>query len=224
MEKLKDVEKKFYKYSTELESFIETNKEHYEKDEYSRDGEFSQSLNLFETNMVRMEGVHDDEWIPLFGDTNIKYFIFENYWDSDGQQREFHVYENGEFRPANGEEDDYLRNVEDEYEILYYGDQDPLSSFTDEDWFRMKNKQIDAFKTFNEKVSNRKTIKSWKQFNENLEDGYSKEFDKKWEEVVSLSSNILQLTDQYTEEELHLMGEIELRIILGELMMKNDNE
>lgn len=60
-------------------------------------------------------------------------------------------------------------------------------------------------------------IFDFKTFLENQQDGYSVEFDQRWEYSQEKVGKILSLTDKYVREELILLSEKELDNILNEL-------
>jgi hypothetical protein len=90
------------------------------------------------------------EYKLLFLDKNIKYFLFEYYVTIYETERTFYVYDNGEFRLANSEEDDYLREMDDEYYIVEY---DGLEEINLEDYIKMKKNTENVIKTINEDIT-----------------------------------------------------------------------
>jgi vacuolar-type H+-ATPase catalytic subunit A/Vma1 len=62
-----------------------------------------------------------------------------------------------------------------------------------------------------------KKVKYYKNFLESLEDGYSEEFDKKWQKSEEKIKEILSLSNDWVREELILMKDKELDKILSDL-------
>ena len=144
------LKRKFYKYVFQFNGWGEVGID----DDYN---ENFQSAILFKMDTALIE--EDEEtYNRLFKDKGIEYFILE-YWSGYEIQREFHVYENDNFRETNTEEDIYLRDVEDTYQIFYL-DQKFLLSFNDEEWRDIKKKSEESFVKFNENV-----IKNFNDFN-----------------------------------------------------------
>jgi hypothetical protein len=198
------LKREFYKYVYNNINWEFTKEEDYEL--YYE--EIFQSCTLFEIFVIDET---EEEYNRLFKSKGIEYFIFEYFYITGDVERDFHVYENGEFREVTPEEDNYLRDIEDVYEI-YYGDQNGLLYFHDEDYVDISKRVNKSFIKMNENK-----MKTFKQFNENLEDGYSEEFDRNFSEIESLTDSILELTDEYVEEELKLMDVNQLLDILGNL-------
>lgn len=147
-EELDFVKMKFLIYVNTLPEFVETNKERY-KDEVSGDSNYEEddehSYTLFSTYG---EPVYDDvskENITI--DDSIKYFIMSWYYDDNTNSTEFHVYENGEFRESEGDEDHFLRTLDD---TIYLGNQDNLLSINYEDWKKGMEKSEEAIIKINE--------------------------------------------------------------------------
>ena len=60
-------------------------------------------------------------------------------------------------------------------------------------------------------------IKKYEKFLESIEDGYSEEFDKRFNESEKKIEQILNLSDEWVREELILMSDSELNAILNTL-------
>jgi len=151
------LKKDFYKYVFNL-NWKFTDDKDYDSEE---DDDLFQSCTLFEIFVIDET---EEEYNRLFKSKDIEYFILEYFSSPDEVLRDFHVYENGEFREVNDEEDEYLRNIEDEHEI-YYGDQEGLLNFVDSEYVNIKDRSNQSFIKMNENKM-KKFVEFIKEFKE----------------------------------------------------------
>lgn len=139
-----DISNKFIKYVVKLPEFIETNKEWLSKD-IENDDDHIHTYSLFNNWATEVYDEEDDKYLNI--DESIKYFIMSLYVDGTSGFSDFHVYENGEFRQANDEEDHYFRTLDNEIQI---GSQDSIESIDYSDWKKSKDKTKEAIFKINE--------------------------------------------------------------------------
>tara|TARA_R110000772_G_scaffold20466_5_gene56905 strand:+ start:65419 stop:66552 length:1134 start_codon:yes stop_codon:yes gene_type:complete len=158
----KIVIRSFLKYINELDAWNETNKflyideKRFDNEMASEEGEeftddITHSYTLFSSWNTELK---ENDYYPggnLTMDEDIKYFCMGLYWDDNTTERDFHVYEDGEFREATNFEDSYLRGLDDE---IYLGEQEDLCSLDYTDWKKNRNRTEKAMVKLNETINN----------------------------------------------------------------------
>lgn len=148
-----NIESKFILFLVSLEEWNSTNEHMYEiEQKWDSDDEaeeFEDSnyhvATLFENeNEELIDNRYYDD-ITSISDS-IEYFVQFRFSSNSDNMMDFYVYENGEFREANGEEDSYFRGLDDE---CYLSDRPYIMSIEYDDWKKNKINTINAIKKIN---------------------------------------------------------------------------
>lgn len=138
-EEEKKVISKFYSYVNNLPEWNTTNEDSLEQYDPEDDEYPSHTYGLFE-----LEFIDPNNDYP-----SIQYVVMGYFHDENGVTRDFHVYEDGKFREATDEEDEYLRDIDDDNSELFMSD-NSIVFVTFDDWLKAKKNTEKLFKSMNE--------------------------------------------------------------------------
>ena len=138
-EEEKKVISKFYSYVNNLPEWNTTDEDSLEQYDPEDDEYPSHTYGLFE-----LEFIDPNNDYP-----SIQYVVMGYFHDENGVTRDFHVYEDGKFREATDEEDEYLRDIDDDNSELFMSD-NSIVFVTFDDWLKSKENTEKLFKSMNE--------------------------------------------------------------------------
>lgn len=148
-----NIEYKFILFLGSLEEWNSTNEHMYEIEQKWDSGDevevFEDSnyhvATLFENENEELIDNQDYDDITSISES-IEYFVQFRYSSNSDNMMDFYVYENEEFRKANGEENSYFRGLDDE---CYLSDRPYIMSIEYDDWKKNKIDTINAIKKIN---------------------------------------------------------------------------
>ena len=148
-----NIKYKFILFLGSLEEWNSTNEHMYEiEQKWDSDDEvevFDDSnyhvATLFENENEELIDNQDYDDITSISES-IEYFVQFRFSSNSENMMDFYVYENGEFREANGKEDSYFRGLDDE---CYLSDRPYIMSIEYDDWKKNKIDTINAIKKIN---------------------------------------------------------------------------